>query len=297
MNHLIDICKTIIRLDGAINGENKKFKVPSKFGEVEGFARRLGYTKPTYDDPKNECLKDFLTNEQNFLRVELSNKLKEEPRAVKKGPKVLDRSKYSAKDLELLEKIKDSLHVDYESRHKMMQVRLDITIRSCLWSERAKRIPKAELAKFNARKQALLAPPKPITLDDVFEEDSSILEEMGATASTQNKSSFAKLNVVTGDVPHRGGAVMDRQIMPSWCSFSGGQVRSGRGGGQNRGRGQGRGQSRGQSRGANTNRGGRGGRGGNRGGRGGYQGDRNEGRGGNSNRGMLVLIMLSTVTI
>ncbi|XP_044292659.1 protein FAM98B [Varanus komodoensis] len=197
-----------------------------------------------------------------------------------------------------LDKINNTLCSEYECRRRMLMKRLDVTVQSFGWSDRAK-VKTDDIAKIYQPKRYGLSPKSTVSLAHLVaaRED---LSKIVRTSSGSTREICAVNKVLMGRVPDRGGRPTEIDPpppeMPPWQKRQDGGGRGGRGGwGGGGGRGGGRGGGGGGGGGWGGGGGGRGGgssgwRGGgsfqghgNYSGRGGY-GDAYGGRGGNFRR-------------
>ncbi|XP_073204954.1 protein FAM98B isoform X2 [Lepidochelys kempii] len=184
--------------------------------------------------------------------------------------------------MERLEKINDALCSEYECRRRMLMKRLDVTVQSFGWSDRAK-VKTDDIARIYQPKRYALSPKTTITFAHLLaarEDLSKIIRT--SSGSTREKTACAINKVLMGRVPDRGGRPTEIEPpppeMPPWQKRQEGGGRGGWGGGGGGG---------GGGRGGWGGGGGRGGGGGfSGGGRGGFQGRGDYGgRGGYSGRG------------
>ncbi|XP_066487041.1 protein FAM98B [Tiliqua scincoides] len=204
--------------------------------------------------------------------------------------KSLLKSSLNPEQTERLEKINDALLSEYECRRRMLMKRLDVTIQSFGWSERAK-VKTDDIARIYQPKRYGLSPKSTISLAHLLAAREDLSKIMRTSSgSTREKTVCAVNKVLMGRVPDRGGRPTEIDPpppeMPPWQKRQDGGGRGGRGGwgGGGGGRGGGGGGGRGGWGGGGGGRGGGGG-GGWRGGSG-FQG-RGEygGRSGYSGRG------------
>ncbi|XP_038262513.1 protein FAM98B [Dermochelys coriacea] len=198
--------------------------------------------------------------------------------------------------MERLEKINDALCNEYECRRRMLMKRLDVTVQSFGWSDRAK-VKTDDIARIYQPKRYALSPKTTITFAHLLaarEDLSKIIRT--SSGPTREKTACAINKVLMGRVPDRGGRPTEIEPpppeMPPWQKRQEGGGRGGWGGaggggrggwGGGGGRGGGGGGFSGGGRGGFQGRGDYGGRGGYRG-RGGY-GDPYGGRGGGGGGG------------
>ncbi|CAM5151433.1 unnamed protein product [Natator depressus] len=181
---------------------------------------------------------------------------------------------------ERLEKINDALCSEYECRRRMLMKRLDVTVQSFGWSDRAK-VRTDDIARIYQPKRYALSPKTTITFAHLLAAREDLSKIMRTSSgSTREKTACAINKVLMGRVPDRGGRPTEIEPpppeMPPWQKRQEGGGRGGWGGGG------------GGGRGGWGGGGGRGGGGGgfSGGGRGGFQGRGDYGgRGGYSGRG------------
>ncbi|XP_051775168.1 protein FAM98A isoform X6 [Erpetoichthys calabaricus] len=238
---------------------NKPTKAPQQqgsevFNELKGICMGLGMSKP----PANITMFQFFSG--------IEKKLKE---ALSKVPqnhvgKPLMKKPLGPIHWEKVEAINQALVNEYDVRRKMLLKRLDVTVQSFGWSEKAK-VHTEKLAKVYQPKRAALGAKSSISVANLFaarEDLSKILRT--SSGRTREKTACAINKVLMGRVPDRGGRPNEIEPpppeMPPWQKRQDGPQQFGGGG---RGGG-GRGGYDGQSRG----------------GRGGYDGQSHGGRGG-----------------
>ena len=141
--------------------------------------------------------------------------------------------------------INDALRVDYGTRRAMLLQRLDVTIQSFLWSEKAVGRESEIESALAQRRRALQSTAPAIVPDDAFAagpEVAALLLRRITDASSAGTRAAAVKAVRIGDVPDRGGRVEEMKLkpgkeMPAWqarkeaaASASGGGGGGGRGG-------------------------------------------------------------------
>nr|XP_027209808.1 protein FAM98A-like isoform X4 [Penaeus vannamei] len=262
----------------------------------------LGFPKP----PAN------ITPQQLFMKVEQKvNDVKSKAHPSLIG-KPLFNGTLSDKQWALLDEMQKEMQSEYQMRREMLIKRLDVTVQSFQWSNKAKMRENDLVKAFRSRRDQLTEIPS-VSVGDMLaaREDLAVLEKT-SNASVRKATKTPLNKVLIGKVPDRGGRAHELEPpppeMPSWSQrqpgggfqggFGGQGGYGGRGGGRGgRGGGGGSGFSSGGDRvqggwnqGGGYNRGGggydnRGGGGGydNRGGGGGY--DNRGGGGGYDNRG------------
>ncbi|XP_063608002.1 protein FAM98A-like isoform X3 [Penaeus indicus] len=264
----------------------------------------LGFPKP----PAN------ITPQQLFMKVEQKvNDVKSKAHSSLIG-KPLFNGSLSDKQWALLDEMQKEMQSEYQMRREMLIKRLDVTVQSFQWSNKAKMRENDLVKAFRSRRDQLTEIPS-VSVGDMLaaREDLAVLEKT-SNASVRKATKTPLNKVLIGKVPDRGGRAHELEPpppeMPSWSQRQpGGEAgpqeskrggyggrgggRGGRGGGGGGGSGFSSGGDRvqgGWNQGGGYNRGGggydnRGGGGGydNRGGGGGY--DNRGGGGGYDNRG------------
>ncbi|XP_046399941.1 uncharacterized protein LOC124166455 [Ischnura elegans] len=116
--------------------------------------------------------------------------------------------------------IQQELHEEYRMRREMLLKRLDVTIQSFLWSERAKS-QEDRIAQIFQSKRAQLRVEPTVQLSHVLaaREDLAVLEK--TSCASVRKHTQSQINkVIIGKVPDRGGRPSEQQPpppeMPSW---------------------------------------------------------------------------------
>ncbi|XP_043118752.1 protein FAM98A [Puntigrus tetrazona] len=253
------------------------------FMELKGICMALGMSKP----PPNITMFQFFSG--------IEKKLKE---ALSKVPSSHIGEPLLKKPLgpvhwEKIEAINQALVNEYDVRRKMLLKRLDVTVQSFGWSERAK-THSDKLSKVYQPLRVVLAAKTRVSVAHLFaaRED---LSKIFRTSSghIREKTACAINKVLMGRVPDRGGRPNEIEApppeMPTWQKRQdgpqgggGGQYYSGGGGGRGGGRG-GYDQQQGGRGGHERGGGGRGGRGDHRGGK--AQGNWQDGSGGGGYQG------------
>ncbi|XP_018409699.1 PREDICTED: protein FAM98B isoform X1 [Nanorana parkeri] len=169
----------------------------------------------------------------------------------------------NAEQLERLEKINETLAKEYACRRRMLIKRLDVTVQSFGWSERAK-LKTDEIARVYQPVRYSLCPKSGITLSHLLAAREDLSRIVRTSSGSIREKTVCPVNkVLMGRVPDRGGRPSEIEPpppeMPPWQKRQDDGVRGGWRGGGRGGGGYGRG---------GFNAGPRGGRGGG----GGYQG-------------------------
>ncbi|XP_052661778.1 protein FAM98A isoform X1 [Harpia harpyja] len=259
------------------------------FQELKGICIALGMSKP----PANITMFQFFSGIEKKLKETLA---KVPPNHVGKP---LLKKQLGPAHWEKIEAINQAIVNEYEVRRKLLVKRLDVTVQSFGWSDRAKSQTE-KLAKVYQPKRALLSAKCTISIANLLAARQDLSKIMRTSSgSIREKTACAINKVLMGRVPDRGGRPNEIEPpppeMPPWqkrpeAGPQQGSGRGGRGGYESSYGGRGGydhgGHDRGGRGGYDSSYGGRGGheqgshdRGG-RGGRGGYDhGGRGGGRG------------------
>ncbi|XP_010071614.1 PREDICTED: LOW QUALITY PROTEIN: protein FAM98A, partial [Pterocles gutturalis] len=259
------------------------------FQELKGICIALGMSKP----PANITMFQFFSGIEKKLKETLA---KVPPNHVGKP---LLKKQLGPAHWEKIEAINQAIVNEYEVRRKLLVKRLDVTVQSFGWSDRAKSQTE-KLAKVYQPKRALLSTKCTISVANLLAARQDLSKIMRTSSgSIREKTACAINKVLMGRVPDRGGRPNEIEPpppeMPPWqkrpeAGPQQGGGRGGRGGYESSYGGRGGydhgGHDRGGRGGYDSSYGGRGGheqgnhdRGG-RGGRGGYDhGSRGGGRG------------------
>lgn len=240
------------------------------FQELKGICIALGMSKP----PANITMFQFFSGIEKKLKETLA---KVPPNHV--GKPLLKKPMGPA-HWEKIEAINQAVANEYEVRRKLLIKRLDVTVQSFGWSDRAKSQTE-KLAKVYQPKRSVLSPKSTISVAHLLaarQDLSKILRT--SSGSIREKTACAINKVLMGRVPDRGGRPNEIEPpppeMPPWQKRQDGpqQPAGGRGGG----RGGYEHSSYGGRGGHEQQTGGRGGRGGyDHGGRGGGRGNKHQG--------------------
>ncbi|XP_070612638.1 protein FAM98B isoform X1 [Erythrolamprus reginae] len=223
--------------------------------------------------PKPSASSDFysLSASLNNIESKLKDILSKVPKAYMEKP--LLKTPLNTKQMKQLEKINETLLTEYECRRRMLMKRLDVTVQSFGWSDRAK-VKTDDIARIYQPKRYGLSSKSTISIAHLLaarEDLSKIIRT--SSGSTREKTICAINKVLMGRVPDRGGRPTEIEPpppeMPPWQKRQDGGGRGGRGGwGGDGGRGRGGGNRGGGGWGGEGGWGG-GGWGGGGGGRGG----------------------------
>ncbi|XP_016319060.1 protein FAM98A-like [Sinocyclocheilus anshuiensis] len=253
------------------------------FMELKGICMALGMSKP----PPNITMFQFFSGIEKKLKEALS---KVPPTHI--GEPLLKKP-LGPVHWEKIEAINQALVNEYDVRRKMLLKRLDVTVQSFGWSDRAK-TRADKLSKVYQPLRVALATKTRVSVAHLFaarEDLSKILRT--SSGHIREKTACAINKVLMGRAPDRGGRPNEIEApppeMPTWQKRQdgpqgggGGQYYSGGGGGRGGGRG-GYDQQQGGRGGHERGGGGRGGRGEHRGGK--VQGNWQDGSGGGGYQG------------
>uniref|UniRef100_A0A673KM31 Protein FAM98A-like n=1 Tax=Sinocyclocheilus rhinocerous TaxID=307959 RepID=A0A673KM31_9TELE len=253
------------------------------FMELKGICMALGMSKP----PPNITMFQFFSGIEKKLKEALS---KVPPTHI--GEPLLKKP-LGPVHWEKIEAINQALVNEYDVRRKMLLKRLDVTVQSFGWSDRAK-TRADKLSKVYQPLRVALATKTRVSVAHLFaarEDLSKILRT--SSGHIREKTACAINKVLMGRVPDRGGRPNEIEApppeMPTWQKRQdgpqgggGGQYYSGGGGGRGGGRG-GYDQQQGGRGGHERGGGGRGGRGDHGGGK--AQGNWQDGSGGGGYQG------------
>ncbi|XP_042528566.1 protein FAM98A [Dipodomys spectabilis] len=239
------------------------------FQELKGICIALGMSKP----PASITMFQFFSGIEKKLKETLA---KVPPNHV--GKPLLKKPMGPA-HWEKIEAINQAIANEYEVRRKLLIKRLDVTVQSFGWSDRAKSQTE-KLAKVYQPKRSALSPKSTVSVAHLLaarQDLSKILRT--SSGSIREKTACAINKVLMGRVPDRGGRPNEIEPpppeMPPWQKRQDGPQH------QTGGRGGGRGGYEHSSyggRGGHEQGGGRGGRGGfDHGGRGGGRGSKHQG--------------------
>uniref|UniRef100_UPI00398E9F75 protein FAM98A-like isoform X2 n=1 Tax=Pristiophorus japonicus TaxID=55135 RepID=UPI00398E9F75 len=192
------------------------------FGELRALCQALGTAEPARDVPLSQLFTD------------LEAKIREAtcrlpPTGVGKP---LLSCRLEPGQWEHLEVIHRAMGVEYECRRQMLISRLDVTVQSFHWSERAQQRG-AEMQQLYEPLRRALSATTSITLGHLLSarEDLSVITKT-TCRSNREKTACAVNKILMGPVPDRGGRPSELEApMPAWESR-----RSGGGGGGGGGR-------------------------------------------------------------
>lgn len=179
-------------------------------------------------DPKRQEARDVLTAVEKEVCV-LLKKLPETHIGNPAFKGSLDVEKWNK-----LEEINDVLSADYECRRRMLIKRLDVTVQSFSWSDRAK-VKIDQMAKAYQSKRYSLALKSSVTLAHLLAARDDVCNLVKTSSgSCREKTTCAVNKIRMGAVPDRGGrpSEIDAPLpeMPVWQKRVDGGNRGGRGG-------------------------------------------------------------------
>ncbi|XP_045080572.1 protein FAM98A-like isoform X2 [Coregonus clupeaformis] len=261
------------------------------FMELKGICVSLGMSKP----PANITMFQFFSG----IEKKLKEALTKVPLTHVGGP--LMKKALGPVHFDKIEAINQALVNEYEVRRKMLLKRLDVTVQSFGWSDKAKKHAE-KLANVYPPLRSTLATKSKVSVAHLFAAREDLSKIMRTSSGRMRERTACAINkVLMGRVPDRGGRPTEIEApppeMPTWQKRQDGPQGGGRGGvrgGYDQHSQGGRG---GYERGGGGyERGGRGGGGGARGGKvqggwsdggrgGGYQGHYQEGGGGRGGYG------------
>ncbi|CAL1575976.1 unnamed protein product [Knipowitschia caucasica] len=224
--------------------------------ELRSVCHSLQFTVPQEDGP-NELFRN--------LHTKVESVLSSLPRG-SCGPPVL-KSSLSSEQWDRVSEVNQALSSEYECRRRMLIKRLDVTIQSFGWSDRAKMMVDHMARVYQPLRHSLRARSSVDVASLLAAREDLCHMEKTCSGSSRQNTSCAVNKVLMGRVPDRGGRPSEIQApppeMPPWQKRQDGGGWGGRGG-------------RGGGWGGQGGRGGRGGGGWNHGhgGRGGHGGKR-----------------------
>ncbi|XP_030303915.1 protein FAM98A isoform X2 [Calypte anna] len=196
------------------------------FQELKGICIALGMSKP----PANITMFQFFSGIEKKLKETLA---KVPPNHVGKP---LLKKQLGPAHWEKIEAINQAIVNEYEVRRKLLVKRLDVTVQSFGWSDRAKSQTE-KLAKVYQPKRALLSTKCTISIANLLAARQDLSKIMRTSSgSIREKTACAINKVLMGRVPDRGGRPNEIEPpppeMPPWQKRpeSGSQQGGGRGG-------------------------------------------------------------------
>uniref|UniRef100_A0A673VK14 Family with sequence similarity 98 member A n=1 Tax=Salmo trutta TaxID=8032 RepID=A0A673VK14_SALTR len=254
------------------------------FMELKGICVSLGMSKP----PANITMFQFFSG----IEKKLKEALAKVPSTHVGGP--LMKKALGPVHFEKIEAINQALVNEYEVRRKMLLKRLDVTVQSFGWSDKAKKHAE-KLANVYPPLRSTLATKSKVSVAHLFAAREDLSKIMRTSSGRIREKTACAINkVLMGRVPDRGGRPTEIEApppeMPTWQKRQDGPQGGGHYGGGGRGGSRGGFDQHSQGGRGGYERGGggyeRGGRGGGGGGRGGkVQGGWSDGGGGGSGGG------------
>ncbi|KYO23921.1 protein FAM98A [Alligator mississippiensis] len=180
------------------------------FQELKGICIALGMSKP----PANITMFQFFSGIEKKLKETLA---KVPPNHVGKP---LLKKQLGPAHWEKIEAINQAIANEYEVRRKLLVKRLDVTVQSFGWSERAKSQTE-KLAKIYQPKRALLSTKCTISIANLLAARQDLSKIMRTSSgSIREKTACAINKVLMGRVPDRGGRPNEIEPpppeMPPW---------------------------------------------------------------------------------
>ncbi len=134
-------------------------------------------------------------------------------------PEMLLRRKLSVEQWKQLEEINHSLAEEYSVRREMLLKRLDVTIQSFKWSDRAKKLLDKIESTFQPKRR-LLTSASSIDCSDILFAGTDLTTVMKTSNSAVRQNTQTNLTkLVIGDVPDRGGRPTESRPPPEMPRF------------------------------------------------------------------------------
>ncbi|XP_059806803.1 protein FAM98A-like [Hypanus sabinus] len=196
------------------------------FRELQALCRALGLAEPTAGAPVATLFRD--------LELKIQDVSSSLPEGAVGNP-LLTRS-LEPRQWERLEEIHRAMCAEYECRRQMLITRLDVTVQSFHWSERAQQHGAAMVRLYEPLRDVLCSRPS-VTLALLLSarEDLSVITKT-TSQSSREKTACAVNKILMGPVPDRGGR--PGEIEPPMVGWE--SRRSGSGGRKEKRRGKGR---------------------------------------------------------
>ncbi|PNJ27366.1 FAM98B isoform 1 [Pongo abelii] len=126
----------------------------------------------------------------------------------------------NSEQAEQLERINDALSCEYECRRRMLMKRLDVTVQSFGWSDRAK-VKTDDIARIYQPKRYALSPKTTITMAHLLAAREDLSKIIRTSSGTSREKTACAINkVLMGRVPDRGGRPNEIEPpppeMPPW---------------------------------------------------------------------------------
>ncbi|XP_050566700.1 protein FAM98B isoform X6 [Cygnus atratus] len=193
------------------------------YQEVQAICDALGLPNSSSDIPP------LLTNVEQKIKDVLSKVQKNHV-----GKSLLTKP-LNSDQVERLEKINDALRSEYECRRRMLMKRLDVTVQSFGWSDRAK-VKTDDIARIYQPKRYALSPKSTITLAHLLAAREDLSKIIRTSSGSTRENTVCAINkVLMGRVPDRGGRPTEIEPpppeMPPWQKRQEGGGRGGWGGG------------------------------------------------------------------
>ncbi|KAJ7303926.1 hypothetical protein JRQ81_011438 [Phrynocephalus forsythii] len=177
--------------------------------ELRLICQALGMPEPDQRRSIHQCMED--------IESKISEVLSTLP-PVHPPMAPLLKTPLSSEEWAALENIRETLQTEYQCRKHMMVTRLDVTIASFHWSERAQEHAAAMAEAFKHLRQPLPGHSL-VTLAHLLaaREDFSRIVKTSSGASRDKTSCAINKVLLTGDVPDRGGRPNEIEPpMPTW---------------------------------------------------------------------------------
>ncbi|XP_033621184.1 protein FAM98B [Fukomys damarensis] len=194
------------------------------YQEVQAMCDTLGIPKST-------------TSDIPLMLNQVDSKVKDILSKVQKNHvgKPLLKVDLSLEQAEQLERINDALSCEYECRRRMLMKRLDVTVQSFGWSDRAK-VKTDSIARIYQPKRYALSPKTTITVAHLLAAREDLSKIIRTSSGTSREKTACAINkVLMGRVPDRGGRPNEIEPpppeMPPWQKRQEGSGRGGWGGG------------------------------------------------------------------
>jgi len=126
----------------------------------------------------------------------------------------LSQTDYNTQQLAVLENINLALQLEYESRRAVLLKRLDVTVGSFLWGDKAKGHEEDISASIHSLQEAL-GVRSAFSVYHVFVARDDLLILNKASSKDPKKSVSVLKTLLIGKVPDRGGRVIGDQTRPS----------------------------------------------------------------------------------
>uniref|UniRef100_A0A8C6Z1N0 Family with sequence similarity 98 member B n=1 Tax=Nothoprocta perdicaria TaxID=30464 RepID=A0A8C6Z1N0_NOTPE len=155
------------------------------YQEVQAICDAVGLPKPSSSD-----IPPLLTNVELKIKDILS---KVQNNHV--GKSLLTKPLNSGSAIERLEKINDALRSEYECRRRMLMKRLDVTVQSFGWSDRAK-VKTDDIARIYQPKRYALSPKSTITLAHLLAAREDLSKIIRTSSGSTRENTVCAINKV-----------------------------------------------------------------------------------------------------